>query len=65
MNSDDIKMASLYFTVLFAIVSVLAAIHWFMASIQRDVYARQGVEMTTFEIFMGAKPVERYVKEKQ
>lgn len=29
------------------------------ASIQKDVYHRQGVEMTTFEVFMGAKPIER------
>ncbi len=33
------------------------------STIQSEVYRRQGVEMTVFEVFMGAKPVERYVKE--
>jgi hypothetical protein len=36
---------------------------WLQAAVQVDVYRRQGVEMTTFEVFMGAKPVERYVRE--
>ncbi len=36
---------------------------WYSASVQRDVYRRQGVQMTTWEVFLGAKPVERYIKE--
>lgn len=35
---------------------------WYKAGLQQEVYRRQGVEMTQWEVFMGAKPVERYVK---
>ena len=35
---------------------------WYKAGLQVEVYRRQGVEMTQWEVFMGAKPVERYVK---
>jgi hypothetical protein len=52
-----------------AVVLLLTAIaaigiggKWYTASVQTEVYRRQGVEMTTWEVFMGAKPVERYVK---
>lgn len=31
------------------------------ASIQVGVYKRQGVEMSTWEVLMGAKPVERVI----
>mgnify|MGYP000087141963 CR=1 FL=1 len=37
------------------------ACRYYTASVQADVYRRQGVEMTTWEVFLGAKPVERPV----
>jgi hypothetical protein len=47
----------------FAALTLFAAgVFWYRAKIQRDVYERQGVHMTTWEVFCGAKPVERYVK---
>lgn len=43
-----------------AIVTGLAiGCSWYKASVQADVYRRQGVEMGTWEVMMGAKPVER------
>lgn len=35
------------------------------AEVQRDVYHRQGVEMTTTEILLGAKPIERVITIKE
>lgn len=48
----------------FALVVIIAipAIYY-KASVQREVYLRQGVVMSTWEIAWGAKPIERYVKE--
>jgi hypothetical protein len=36
---------------------------WYKAGVQAKVYRRQGVEMSRWEVFCGAKPVERYLKE--
>lgn len=34
---------------------------WYTSKVQADVYRRQGVEMSTWEVFIGAKPAERTV----
>ncbi len=46
--------------VVFIVAGVLCW-HWYTAGVQAEVYRRQGVNMTQWEVFMGAKPVERYV----
>ena len=46
---------------LFMVVAIPVA--YYKASVQREVYLRQGVVMSTWEIVWGAKPIERYVKE--
>lgn len=38
---------------------------WYQASVQCDVYERQGVSMTTWEVFIGVKPIERTINIKQ
>lgn len=48
------------FTIL-ALASVGIGFCWYQASVQAAVYRRQGVEMTTWECFIGAKPAERTV----
>lgn len=37
---------------------------WYKSSVQVGVYARQGVQMSTWEVFLGAKPVERMISTK-
>jgi hypothetical protein len=32
---------------------------WYRAGIQQEVYRRQGCEMSRWEVFMGAKPIDR------
>jgi len=32
---------------------------WYAAGVQREVWARQGCQMSQWEVFMGAKPIER------
>ena len=34
---------------------------WYAASVQSEVYRREGIEVSTFEIIMGAKPAERTI----
>jgi hypothetical protein len=38
---------------------------WYKAKVQADVYRRQGVEMTTWEVMLGAKPIERSINIKE
>lgn len=45
-----------------AVIVGAAAWGWYKAGIQQEVYRRQGVEMSRWEVYLGAKPVERYVK---
>jgi hypothetical protein len=39
-------------------------ISWYQAGVQAKVYHRQGVEMSQWEIFTGAKPAERTINVK-
>jgi hypothetical protein len=63
------KMPRLFTIEAAAVLAIIAGIilapmaAWYKAGVQVEVYRRQGVEMTTWEVFMGAKPVERYLKE--
>jgi hypothetical protein len=47
--------------ILVAACLIGCAWRYYTSSVQADVYRRQGVEMTTWEVFLGAKPVERPV----
>jgi hypothetical protein len=38
------------------IIACVIAWKWYACSIQQDVYARQHIVMSKWEIFMGAKP---------
>lgn len=52
-----------------AIVVVMAGIafafDWYKAGLQRDVYKRQGIEMTRWECLLGIKPAEMVVDVKE
>ena len=37
----------------------LAFYGWYRAGVQQEVYKRQGCEMSQWEVFMGAKPIDR------
>lgn len=38
---------------------------WYMAGVQAEVYRREGIEMTQWEVFVGARPAERTVNLKE
>ena len=40
----------------------LVGFSWYQAEVQSNVYRRQGIEMSTWECFVGAKPAERSFK---
>ena len=44
-----------------AVFAAALSLGWYQSGLQADVYRRQGVEMTQWEVFCGAQPVERYV----
>lgn len=49
---------------LFVVLALGSALHaWWRASTQQAVWAREGVHLTTWEVFMGAKPAERVIRE--
>lgn len=46
---------------LVAVIGIAVVGAFWKASIQAEVYRRQGVEMSVFEVMMGAKPIERVI----
>lgn len=48
--------------ILGVIAAVLFGWGWYKAGVQQGVYQRQGVQMSRWEVFLGAKPVERYMQ---
>lgn len=64
MSRDDLFVWLLLISIgLLVLVILIGApiMAWYQAGVQADVYRRQGVEMTTWEVFMGAKPIERSI----
>jgi hypothetical protein len=59
-SEPDFKIAALGIFVV--LVLCWLGFLWCSAEIQAGVYRRQGVEMSTWECFMGAKPAERTFK---
>lgn len=62
LGDPEMPPGCLVVLVAFVLLLVFAAVfgfYWWRASIQADVYGRQGVQMSTWEVLMGAKPVER------
>lgn len=54
---------SLLFLVL--VLGIGACIGWYRASVQANLWQREGVEITTWEILWGAKPIERNINIKE
>ena len=52
-----VSVCSLALLLLF--IAGVVAWGWYRAGVQQEVYRRQGVEMSQWEVYMGAKPIER------
>lgn len=39
----------------------VAYLSWYRAGIQREVWQREGINLTQWEIFVGARPLERNI----
>ena len=63
--NDDWKVTGVIFGLVALMFLCVAGTRWYTSWLQQQVYERQGVKMTHWECFMGAKPVERYIKEKE
>lgn len=44
-----------------AMIFATAWFHWYRCGIQADVWQREGITVTQWEVFMGAKPMERTI----
>ena len=49
----------LYVFLPFLLLAAWGAFVWYQSSVQASVYRRQGVEMSTWEVLIGVKPVSR------
>lgn len=57
---------SLWIAVMTVLVLVIfASGAWYQASVQAESYQRQGATISTWEVLMGAKPIERSVTIKE
>lgn len=62
VKKEDVAAGCIIAVLLGGFMAICAAVQWYRAGVQADVYRRQGVEMTTWEVMMGAKPVERSIR---
>lgn len=60
-NAGPLLLVGLMVLAVLAFAALMVAVEWYRAGLQAGVYQRQGVEMTTWEVFMGAKPAERTI----
>lgn len=60
-NSDELLGLLFKFGFLFLMIAGAVGFVYYSAVVQQEVYKRQGVEMSVWEVFMGAQPVVRYV----
>jgi hypothetical protein len=56
---SDVKFAILVLIGLALFVTGAFGLCWYQAGLQQEVYKRQGCEMTQWEVFMGAEPIDR------
>jgi hypothetical protein len=61
-SKSDIGVAILSFGFLAMIFGCGGCVSWYRAGVQQDVYRRSGIEMTQWEIFIGAKTPERAIR---
>jgi hypothetical protein len=62
-RQDDYTTLALYAVVALLILLAGFGIAWVRATVQTNVYKRQGVDMSVWEVLLGAKPIERVLKE--
>ena len=60
MNKDTLLFLIAFMLFAFALVGA-PIVWWYKSSVQSAVYKRQGIEMSTWECMMGAKPAERTI----
>lgn len=69
MSYDDDHSSSFYVLLMFVgfLLLFIAVMlwKWYSAGVQLAIYKRQGIEMTHWEVFIGATPAERVVQIKE
>lgn len=63
LTKDDLS-TMLVAAALATILVVCIAWNWYRANAQSAVYQREGIEMSTWEVFIGVKPAERTINVK-
>ena len=58
---SDSRIISSSAALFIAALAGFAAFAWYQAGVQADVYRRQGVEMTQWEVLIGCQPAERQI----
>ena len=64
-DKDACVVIGLSVLVVLVLLAILAGWGWYKAGVQAEVYERQGIHMTQWEVFLGAKPAERTINLKQ
>ena len=67
--SDDSKdgcVTILVYAVVLALILIPVGLwSWYRAGVQVDIYKRQGIQITRWEVFIGAKPAESVIQIRQ
>jgi hypothetical protein len=57
----DVFIAGILVALMVLVLGSAASWGWYQAGVQQEVYERQGIKMTRWEVFIGAKPAVKVV----
>jgi hypothetical protein len=60
-SNDGCIMLVLLALAIVVLLGIGIAVDWYHAGVQQQVWERQGVHMSRWEVFMGAKPIVRQI----
>lgn len=62
-SSEDRNFIIISGLILMLVLGASLGLAWYRAGVQRAVWKREGIHLTQFEIFTGAKPATRVISE--
>lgn len=64
-KTNDEPFTGCYVFLLVVFLSAALLYHCFTSSVQSAVYRREGIDVSAWEVFWGARPAERAIKVRQ
>ena len=61
-GNDDKASAGCFFVLMVMVIIVIAGWKWYVVSRQTEIYHRQGIQISQWDVFIGVKPNEAVIQ---